>query len=75
MEINLFQPWKILFLRLLHRPIGIMVRVFANGLGDQGFIPGRAIPKTQKIVQMPPCLTLSIIKYGSKVSGAIQRKE
>ena len=24
---------------------------------------------------MPPCLTLSIIKYGSRVSGAIQGKE
>ena len=24
---------------------------------------------------MPPCLTLSIIRYGSKVSGAIQGKE
>ena len=30
--------------------IGLMSRVFANGLGDHGSIPGRAIPKTQKIV-------------------------
>ena len=28
--------------------IGIMVRVFANGPGDQGSIPGRVIRKTQK---------------------------
>ena len=28
----------------------MMVRVFANGLGDLGSIPGRVIPKTQKIV-------------------------
>ena len=27
-----------------------MIRVFANGPGDLGLIPGRAIPKTQKIV-------------------------
>ena len=27
-----------------------MVRVFANGPGDQGTNPGRVIPKTQKIV-------------------------
>ena len=27
-----------------------MSRVFANGLGDQGSIPGRVIPKTQKMV-------------------------
>ena len=27
-----------------------MSRVFANGLGDRGSIPGRVISKTQKIV-------------------------
>ena len=27
-----------------------MVRVFANGPGDLGSIPGRLLPKTQKIV-------------------------
>ena len=27
-----------------------MVRVFANGLGDLGSIPGRVIQKTQKMV-------------------------
>ena len=27
-----------------------MVRVFANGLGDQGSIPGRVIPKAQKMI-------------------------
>ena len=30
--------------------IGIMVRVFANGPGDLGSIPGQVIPMTQKIV-------------------------
>ena len=30
--------------------IGLMSRVFANGLGDWGSIPGWVIPKTQKIV-------------------------
>ena len=29
---------------------GLAVRVFANGLGDLGSIPGRVIPKTQKMV-------------------------
>ena len=28
--------------------IGLIGRVFANGLGDQGSIPGQVIPKTQK---------------------------
>ena len=30
--------------------IGIMVRVFANGPGDLGSIPGWVIPKTQKVI-------------------------
>ena len=41
--------------------------MFANRLGDLGSIPGRVIPKTQKWYLMPPCLTLSIIRYGSRV--------
>ena len=47
--------------------IGMMVRVFANGPGDLGSIPGRVTPKTQKWFLMPPCLILSIIRYGSRV--------
>ena len=36
---------------LLIKPdIGLAVRVFANGLGDLGSIPGRVIPKTQNMV-------------------------
>ena len=35
----------------MHVPdIGLAVRVFANGPGDLGSIPGRVIPKTQKMV-------------------------
>ena len=30
--------------------IGLMSRVFANGLGDRGSIPGQVIPKTHKTV-------------------------
>ena len=30
--------------------LGMMVRVCTNGLGDLGSIPGRVIPKTQKMV-------------------------
>ena len=32
------------------RLIGLVGRVFANGLGHQGSIPGRVIPKTLKMV-------------------------
>ena len=45
----------------------MMVRVFANGPGDLGLIPGWVITKTQKWYLMPPCLTLCIIRYGSRV--------
>ena len=41
---------------------GLMSKVFANGPGDRGSIPGRVIPKTKKWYLMPPCLTLSIIR-------------
>ena len=30
--------------------IGLVGRVFANGQGDQGLVPGLVIPKTLKIV-------------------------
>ena len=30
--------------------LGLMSRVFANGPGDRDSIPGRVIPKTQKVV-------------------------
>ena len=40
--------------------------MFANGPGDQGAIQGQVIPKTQKIV-LDTALTLSIIRYGSRV--------
>ena len=34
----------------LYLPIDLVGRVFANGLGDQGSIPGQVIPKAQKMV-------------------------
>ena len=47
-----------------------MGRVFANGLEDKDSIPGRVRQKKEKKRYLiPPCLTLSIIRYGSRVSG------
>ena len=46
----------------------MVIRVFSYGPGDLGSIPGRVIPKAlKKWYLMPPCLTLSIIRYGSRV--------
>ena len=38
------------FLRVFSTQIGLVDRVFANGPGDWGSIPGRGVPKTIKIV-------------------------
>ena len=43
-----------------------MGRVFANGPGDLGSIPGRVTPKTLKMVLDTSCLTLSNIRYISR---------
>ena len=42
--------------------------MFANGAGDRCSIPGRVIPKIlKKSYLIPPCLTLIIIRNGSRV--------
>ena len=41
--------------------------MFDNSSRDRGSIPARVIPKTQNSYLKLPCLTLSIIKYGSRV--------
>ena len=45
---------------LLIPAIGMMVRVFANGPGDQGSSPGQVIPKTQKMVSDASLLNIII---------------
>ena len=54
--------------------IGIMGRVFANGLGNQDSIPGWVIPKTQKMVLNSSLLNTWHYKLRIK-SGAIQGKQ
>ena len=49
--------------------------VFTNGPEDLGSILGWVIPKTQKWYLMPPCLTLSFIRYGSRVKWSNPGKE
>ena len=44
-----------------------MSRMFANSSGDVGSIPGRVIPKTQKIVLDAAMLTTQLIRLGSRV--------
>ena len=44
----------------------MMVGVFANGSGDLGSIPGRVIPKTQKMVLDASLLNTQHYKVGIK---------
>ena len=58
----------IIFILVSHIPaIGLMSWVFANGLGDQGSIPGRVIPKTQKTVLDAALLNTQHYKVKIKV--------
>ena len=52
----------------------MMVRVFANGPGDLGSIPGRVIPKTQKMVLDASLLNTQQYKVGIK-GKVVQSKE
>ena len=52
-----------------------MSRVFANGPGERGSIPGRFIPKTQKMVLDSALLNSQLYKVRIKGSGAIQGME
>ena len=52
---------------LPNRFIGQVGRVFANGPGDLGSIPGQVITKTLKWNLIPPYLTLNNIRYVSRV--------
>ena len=49
--------------------IGIMVRVFANGLRYLGSIPGHVIPKTQKMVLDTPLLNTQ--HYKVRIKGKV----
>ena len=55
--------------------IGIMVRVFTNGPGVWGSIPGWVIPKTQKMLLEAPLLDTQRYKVWIKRNRSIPRKE
>ena len=52
-------------------PDGLVGRVFANGPGDLGSIPGQAIPKTLKIVLDTPLLNTQ--QYKVRVKGKVEQ--
>ena len=50
--------------------IGLMNKVFANGPGDRGSIPGRVIPRTQKWYLIHPSLTQH---YKVRIKGKVEQ--
>ena len=51
--------------------MGLAVRVFANGSGDPGSIPGRVIPKTQKMVLDASLLNTQ--HYKVRIKGKVEQ--
>ena len=48
-----------------------MSREFTSGLGDYGSIPGRVIPKTQKMV--PDAALLNTQHYKVRIKGKVEQ--
>ena len=48
-----------------------MSRMFANAPGDRGSIPGRVIPKTQKMV--PDAALLNTQQYKVRIKGKVEQ--
>ena len=55
----------------VNRLIGLVGRVFANGSGDLGSIPGRIIPKTLKMV--PDTCLLITRQYKVHIKGKVEQ--
>ena len=51
--------------------IGLISRVFANGSGDRGLIPGRVIPQTQKMVL--DVALFSTYHYKVRIKGKVEK--
>ena len=56
---------------ILQSSSGLGVRVFANGPGDLGSIPGRVIPKTQKMVLDASLLNTQ--HYKVRIKGKVEQ--
>ena len=55
----------------VNRAIGLMSRVFANGPGERGLLPGRVIPKTQKMVLGATLLNTQ--HYKVQIKGKVEQ--
>ena len=68
------EPWSLgplVNTQLTSLAMSPMSRVFANGLGDQGLIPGRVILKTQKMVLDASLLNTE--QYKVRIKGKVEQ--
>ena len=56
---------------IMIKDVSLVGRVFANGPGDQGSIPGRVIPKTLKMVFDTSLLDTQ--QYKVRVKGKVEQ--
>ena len=69
MTLRIVDAYEIIY---IYKPdIGLAVRVFANGPGDLGSIPGRVIPKTQKMVLDASLLNTQ--HYKVRIKGKVEQ--
>ena len=59
------------FFSYWHVNIGLAVRVFANRPGDLGSIPGRVVPRTQKMVLDASLLNTQ--HYKVRIKGKVEQ--
>ena len=63
--------FKNVYLFIYLPDISMMARVFINGPGDLGSIPGRVIPKTQKMVLDASLLNTQ--HYKVRIKGKVEQ--
>ena len=59
-----------IYIYIYTKAIGL-IRIFTNGLEEQGSIPGQVIPKTQKMV--PYATLLSTQHYKVRIKGKVEQ--
>ena len=56
---------------MTNRAMGLMSRAFVNGPRDRGSIPGRVIPKTEKMVR--DTALLNTLHYKVRIKGKVEQ--
>ena len=70
MSLHEYYGWA---MTAIYWAIGLMSRVFTNGPGDWDSIPGRVIPKTQKMVL--DAALLNTQHYKVRIKGKVEQSK